>query len=281
VRNDDLDSAAEILNASEGKPSEARVYDYYLGGAANFEVDRAFAEAAIARFPEIGMIARENRRFLGRAVRFLLDEGIRQFVDIGSGIPTVGNVHQIAEQHAPGAASVVYVDHDPIAHAHAQILLDRDGDPTRHVSLRADLLDTEELWRQVLDTRLVDLSQPVALLTVAVLHFVTEDKDPGSAMAWLRAQLGSGSYLVLSHATAEGLPAPAREAAERVRTSYEEEATNPAVFRSREQITALFGDWPLVEPGLVWTPQWRPDAGSEFAGDATRAFILAGVGKHG
>ncbi|HEX4224843.1 MAG TPA: SAM-dependent methyltransferase, partial [Pseudonocardiaceae bacterium] len=120
---DELDRAKAVLRESENRPSEARVYDYFLGGAANFEVDREFAEAQIARYPDMPMIASENRRFLHRAVRYLAEHGVRQFVDIGSGVPTEGNVHQIAEEVLPGRCRVVYIDRDPIAHAHAQILL--------------------------------------------------------------------------------------------------------------------------------------------------------------
>lgn len=280
MASDDVDAnqVEALLEQSLHKASEARVYDYYLGGASNFAVDREFAEQQLARYPDMRLIALENRRFLRRAVRYLLDQGVRQFVDIGSGIPTVGNVHQIAEQHAPGEAKVVYVDHDPIAEAHAKSLLSRDGDPNRHAMLRADLVDPG-LWQQVCDTGLVDPAEPIGLLLVAVLHFITPDREPEKAVAHLRAQLAPGSYLTLSHATSEGLPPEQQVVAEEVRVNYEKQATNPGVFRGRDELTELFGGWPIVEPGIVWTCQWRREPEEPaFTGDPARSFVLAGVG---
>ncbi|HJP74674.1 MAG TPA: SAM-dependent methyltransferase [Pseudonocardiaceae bacterium] len=277
---DELDRAKAVLRESENLPSEARVYDYFLGGAANFEVDRAFAEAQIAKYPDMPMIASENRRFLHRAVRYLAEHGIRQFVDIGSGVPTEGNVHQIAEEVLPGQCRVVYLDRDPIAHAHAQILLREDGDHARHRALRADLLDTQDLWRQVNATGLIDFSEPVALLIVAVLHFIKDDRDPQQAVEFLRSKLAPGSYLVISHASGEDLSAGQQTAAERVRSDYESQAANPGVFRRRERIQEFFGGWPLLPPGLVWTPEWHDDSFvSGFTDDPARAFILAGVAR--
>lgn len=277
---DELDRAKTVLRESENRPSEARVYDYFLGGAANFEVDREFAEAQIAKYPDMPMIASENRRFLHRAVRYLAEHGIRQFVDVGSGVPTEGNVHQIVEEVLPGQCRVVYLDRDPIAHAHAQILLREDGDHARHRALRADLLDTQDLWRQVNATGLIDFSQPVALLIVAVLHFIKDDRDPQRAVEFLRSKLAPGSYLVISHASGEDLSAGQQTAAERVRSDYESQAANPGVFRRRERILEFFGGWPLLPPGLVWTPEWHDDNFvSGFTDDPARAFILAGVAR--
>jgi O-methyltransferase involved in polyketide biosynthesis len=276
---DDAESEAfaESLRHSLNRPSEARVYDFYLGGACNFAADREFGKAQIARYPDMPLIAQQNRAFLQRAVRHLVAAGVRQFVDIGSGLPTSGNVHQIADAVAPGQARVVYVDHDPVAQAHSQLLLRKEGDAARHAALWADLLDTEQLWTQVLGTGLIDVTEPVGLLLVAMLHFVPEHREPGRAVRWLQDQLVSGSFLVLSHATGETLPADQRQAAEDVRADYEEQATNPGVFRTRAQVTGLFGDWPLVEPGLVWTPQWPDLSSPGFDLDPARAFILAGV----
>lgn len=268
---------AESLRVSLDRPSEARVYDYYLGGACNFAVDREFGEAQITRYPDMPMIARQNRAFLQRAVRRLVAAGVRQFVDIGSGLPTAGNVHQVADQVAPGTTRVVYVDHDPVAHSHAQLLLGEEGDPDRHTALWADLLATKDLWDQVLGTGLIRPAEPVGLLMVAMLHFVPDDREPERAVRWLQDQVVPGSFLVLSHATGEALPESALLAAERVRVDYEEQATNPGVFRGRAEVTDLFGDWPLVEPGLVWTPQWPDTSAPGYQAELARAFILAGV----
>jgi len=277
----DSDNAAfgESLRNSLNRPSEARVYDYYLGGACNFAADREFGKAQIARYPDMPLIARENRSFLQRAVRHLVGVGVRQFLDIGSGLPTAGNVHQVADAAAPGETRVVYVDHDPIAQSHSQLLLRKEGDPARHAALWADLLDTAELWHQVSNTGLIDPAEPVGLLLVAMLHFVPDDRDPMRAVRWLQDRLVPGSFLVLSHATGEALPEKARQAAERVRADYEEQATNPGVFRSRAEVAALFGDWPLIDPGLVWTPQWPDVSAPNYEGELARAFILAGMAR--
>jgi hypothetical protein len=269
-----------LVESSTSKPSEARVYDYYLGGACNWAIDREFAEQQIARYPDMPMIAKENRKFLHRAVSHLMRQGIRQFVDIGSGVPTAGNVHQIAELEEPGAARVVYVDHDPIAHAHATILLGSDGDPARHRALCVDLLNSRTLWRQVLDTGVIEPDEPIGLLMVAVLHFIKPDRRPEDAVAFYRSQLPVGSYLVVSHASGDGLPPEQRAAAEKVRASYEQSATNPGWFRSRSEISSFFGDWPLVSPGITWTATWSDGVvPADFDGDPKRSFILAGIAQ--
>ncbi|HEX4700590.1 MAG TPA: SAM-dependent methyltransferase, partial [Pseudonocardiaceae bacterium] len=150
-------------------PSVARVYDFYLGGTANWAIDREFGKKVLARFPLLRPIAKANRLFLHRAVRHLVRQGVRQFVDIGSGVPTMGNTHQIADELAPDCR-VVYIDNEPVAVAHSQMLLDQNGDPERHAAINADLREPDELWQRVRDTDVLDLTQPVALLLVAVLH---------------------------------------------------------------------------------------------------------------
>ena len=269
-----------LLDSSTTRPSEARVYDYWLGGACNWAIDREFGDAAIARYPDMPMIAQENRKFLYRAVSHLLRRGVRQFVDIGSGIPTAGNVHQIADREKPGEARVVYIDHDPIAHAHATILLDEDGDPERHRALCADLLDVPGLWHQVLDTGVIDPSQPIGLLMVAVLHFIKPERDPEEAVAFYRNQLPAGSFLVLSHGSTEGQSTQTMADADKVRAAYEEKATSAGWFRSRAEIERFFGGWPLVEPGITWTATWSDGTiPADYTGDPKRAFILAGVAE--
>ena len=269
-----------LLESSTSKPSEARVYDYWLGGACNWAIDREFAEQAIARYPDMPMIAQENRKFLYRAVSHLLRQGIRQFVDIGSGVPTAGNVHQIAERENPGEARVVYIDHDPIAHAHATILLDEDGDPDRHRALCADLLDYPSLWHRVLDTGVINPAEPIGLLMVAVLHFIKPEHKPEDAVAFYRDQLPSGSYLVVSHGSGDGLPPEKLAAAEKVRASYEENATSAGWFRSRTEIERFFGGWPILEPGITWTATWSDGViPADFTGDPKRSFILAGIAR--
>jgi O-methyltransferase involved in polyketide biosynthesis len=267
-----------LLDSSTSKPSEARVYDYWLGGACNWAIDREFGDAAIAKYPDMPLIAQENRKFLYRAVSHLLRRGVRQFVDIGSGVPTAGNVHQIAERESPGTARVVYIDHDPIAHAHATILLDEEGDPDRHRALCADLLDYASLWRQVLDTGVINPAEPIALLLVAVLHFIKPNQHPEEAVAFYRDQLPPGSFLVLSHGSSEGQSAQTMVEADKVRASYEEKATSAAWFRSRHEIESFFGGWPLIDPGITWTATWSDGTiPADYTGDPARAFILAGI----
>jgi O-methyltransferase involved in polyketide biosynthesis len=270
-----------MLDESLTKPSEGRVYDYYLGGGSNWAIDRAFAQEQIKQFPDLPWLAKQNRKFLARSVRYLLKQGIRQFVDIGSGLPTEGNVHQVAEAAAPGQARVVYVDHDPVAFAHANLLLERNGDQGRHRALLADLVDSEKLWCGVLGTGLINPDEPVGLLVVSVVHFVPAEREPERALAYYQSNVAPGSFLVLSHVTDHGMDEESRARLEQVRQNYDK-ATNPARFRSLAEIHGLFGDWEFASPGVVWTAEWQDgDDVDEIQGDldAARSRILAGVAR--
>ncbi len=252
------------------RPSAARVYDYYLGGSHNFEVDRQMAREAIRLWPDLPRIMQANRAFLRRAVRFLLREGVTQFIDIGSGIPTAGNVHEVAQRADP-AARVVYVDRDPVAVAHSRAILASDE---RTTVVQADLRQPERTLDDATVRDVIDFDRPVAMLLVAVLHFVSDDDDPAGAVARLCAPLPRGSYLVISHATPEGQPelaAPHQELYRRTST--------PMTMRSREAITRLFGGFELVPPGLVWLPQWRPDEEEPVDSHPERTSGFAGVGR--
>jgi O-methyltransferase involved in polyketide biosynthesis len=259
------------------RPSVARVYDYILGGANNFAVDRQFAKLQLDTFPDVKLAMATNRAFLGRAVREAVRAGFRQFVDIGSGLPSVGNVHEIADRTDPEASCrVVYIDNEPIAVQHAAILLDRDADPTRHHAIAADFYDYEHLWQQVVDTGLIDLSQPVCLLAVALLHFMPADTHPERALAWYRGQLPSGSWLVLSHVSNDEQPSEAAAAA----VANYARSSNPVVFRTRSEVSSLFGDFDLLAPGLTWAPAWRPDPGvTHDVDDPALSKILVGVAE--
>ena len=262
-------------------PSPARVYDFLLGGDYCYEADRRFAEQALRVFPKLQAIARANRLFLHRVVRYLLRRGVRQFVDIGAGLPTMGHTHQVADLFAPGESQVVYVDHEPVTVAHAQVLLDRDGDQARHAAVHADLRDPDGLWRQVADTGVVDLERPVAVLLIAVLHLRQSDArgvDVGPrAVARYRELSSPGSYLAISHLTDEGVPNRAKL------VGFGELA---AVWRSKPEIEELFGDFELVEPGVTWTAQWHPEEAApgapavEFEAPGESA-MWAGVGRKG
>jgi hypothetical protein len=233
------------------RPSAARVYDYFLGGAHNFAVDRAAAEATAAVMPALRATLRANRAFLWRAVRFLTDTGVRQFLDIGSGIPTVGNVHEIAQRTAPHAR-VVYVDIDPVAVAHSQAIL--AGNPNTSV-VQADLRQPHAILNAGPVRHLIDLDQPIAVLLLSMLHFLTDADDPAGKVAALREACPPGSYLAISHATQDGQPPEVMQA----QTIWNTRSPNPVTFRTHPQISALFADWTLLPPGLVHVPLWRPD----------------------
>ena len=261
-------------------PSSARMYDYYLGGSHNFAADRAAAEQVIAAMPAAPGIARANRAFLRRSVRYMLAHGIRQFLDLGSGIPTVGNVHEIAQRVAP-ETRVAYVDIDPVAVTLATRLLDGDG---RAVALLADLRQPQQLLHRPELRTVLDLSRPVGLLLVSVLHFISDVDDPHGAVAMLRDAVAPGSHLALSHGLDSGFVAGEAAAVQGVyRTT-----TTPGGLRTMEQITAFFEGFTMVDPGIVWLDEWRPDppAGNGdrpvATGNADRPVatgIVAGVGR--
>jgi SAM-dependent methyltransferase len=246
------------------------VYDFYLGGSHNLEVDRRMAREAIELWPDLPAIMQTNRAFMRRAVRYVAAQGITQFLDIGSGIPTVGNVHEAAQQANP-EARVVYVDNDPVAVAHSRAIL---GGDERTAVVQADLRRPEALFDQPAVTATLKLDQPVAVLMVAVLHFVADSDDPGGAVARIGATLAPGSYLVLSHASAEGRP----DQAGSHRQLYRRTPT-PMTMRGRTEIEKLFDGFQLVEPGLVWLPLWRPDDPAEAEKQPERTTGYAGVGR--
>ena len=249
----------------------ARVYDYWLGGTHNFLTDQDLARALLAVEPNFRAIARANRAFLGRAVRFLASQGIRQFLDIGSGIPTEGNVHEVAQRAAPGAR-VVYADIDPVAVAHSKAIL--AGNPGAAV-IQADLREPGKILADPAVRRLIDFTQPAGLLLVAVLHVIGDDDDPWQAVARLREALAAGSYLVLCHATSESKPAVA-QAIEKVYTRH---VTASSRIRSRAEIFRFFDGFDLMDPGLVYMPQWRPDSPADVPADPSQLWALAGVGQ--
>ena len=228
--------------------SPARMYDYYLGGKDNFAVDRDAAEQVIAAHPEQRTLARQNRGFLARAVRYLAEQGVDQYVDLGTGIPTSPNVHEVAREALPGAR-VVYVDNDPIVAAHNRALrATHDG----VICVDHDVRDPEAILADPELRRLIDFSRPVGLLAVAVFHFIP-DADP--ILTRLRRELVAGSHLVVSTATTEGISA---EQVARLDAAYEKSSVRLA-FRSRAEIAAMFGDAELVEPGVVPVGRWRAD----------------------
>ncbi len=254
------------------RPSASRVYDYYLGGSHNFEVDRAMAEEAILMWPELPQLMQANRAFLHRAVRFLASEGITQFIDIGSGIPTAGNVHEIARQVTPDAR-VIYVDRDPVAVAHSRAILAGDASTT---VLQADLRQPGRILEDPALSGAIDFTRPVALLLVAVLHFVPDTDEPATAVQRLSDPLPPGSYLAISHAS----PGSEPDRAATHQQLYQRTPT-PMTMRSSEQIAALFGDFQLVPPGLVPLSMWRADSAETAEAPDGRMAGFAGVGRRG
>ncbi|HEX9338637.1 MAG TPA: SAM-dependent methyltransferase [Pseudonocardiaceae bacterium] len=252
------------------RPNAARMYDYMLGGSLNFAVDREAADAMLAAAGSSMAPARLNRSFLRRAVQYMADDGIDQFLDLGSGIPTVGNVHEIAYAANP-ASRVVYVDVEPVAVAHARHLL---ADNDNAAILHADLRDVDGVLNHPDTRRLIDFSRPVGLLLMAILHFIPEADDPAGVVAAYRAAtMRPGSYLALSHFSLNDNALAGRGAAH-----YERTAT-PVVGRTRDEILAYFDGLELVPPGLVWTSQWRPDGADPIPRSPQDARIYAALGR--
>jgi SAM-dependent methyltransferase len=254
------------------KANIARVYDYWLGGSHNFQADQDAARSVIAIDPNIQATMRANRAFLGRAVRFLAGQaGIRQFLDIGSGIPTENNVHQVAQHIAPGSR-VLYVDNDEVAVAHSKLIL--DGNPDAAI-IQGDLREPDKILAAPETRQLLDLTQPTAVFLVAVLHFLPDTDHPERIIATLRGALAPGSYLVICHACRDVRP----ELASSFETIYNSRVTAQLNMRTREQIMALLDGFTLVEPGLVWIPQWRPDSPGTVPEDPAKYWALVGVSR--
>ncbi|UJW28949.1 SAM-dependent methyltransferase [Saccharothrix sp. AJ9571] len=252
-----------------GKPALARVYDYMLGGELNFPADRAVAE----RLAEVGPfreMARLNRHFLRRAVRFCVQAGVRQFLDLGSGIPSSGNVHEIAQELDP-VCRVVYVDQDPIAVAHSEILL--AGNPNATI-LRTDLRDTAAVITQAETRSLLDFNRPVALFLLGVVQYIPDSGNPAGLISRYMSALAPGSLLAMTHFTAQNMEV---EMAAAVR--YFAETAAPITLRSAEQVTALLGDLEPVEPGVVLTAKWHPELGGPPAADPERSGHYAVVAR--
>lgn len=251
-------------------PSVSRIYDYFLGGSHNFEVDREAARVALKALPGIPKIGQANRAVMRRAVRFAVDRGVTQFLDIGSGIPTFGNVHEVAQAATP-EARVVYVDNDPVAVSHSRAVL--DGNETATIAA-ADLRDPRSVLDNPETRRMLDLDRPVALMLVAVVHFLADEDRPGEIIADLRDALAPGSVMVITHATLLG---PTPQAQRGVQEVYKRTST-PLITRDREELEIFFDGFELVEPGVVPLPFWRPDTPPSDDDDPAVLHGLAGVG---
>jgi O-methyltransferase involved in polyketide biosynthesis len=261
-------SDSSIPQIDISRPSVARMYDYYLGGKDNYRVDREAVERVAEAMPEIRQLAQENRAFLRRAVRYMARQGIRQFIDIGSGLPTVGNTHEIAQTIVPDAR-VVYVDNDPVVLAHGRALLASDDNTS---VATADMHSPDDVLQHAETTKLIDFDQPVGILMIAMTHFLTVDERP-SVMGRLRDALAPGSHLTVTHVTTDG---KAPEAVAQIEAVYATTPT-PIYFRDRASIEEFFDGFELVEPGLVTPDTWRPDP-DDPAPEATK-WLYAGVGR--
>jgi len=233
-------------------PNIARIYDYLLGGKDNFAADRGAAERLIGAIPDVAAIARDNRSFVARVVRYLATEaGIRQFLDLGSGLPTQANVHELAQAVAPDAR-VVYVDNDPVVAVHGQALLASGGQAGM---VLGDLRDPAAVLQHPAVAGRLDLTRPVAVLCTSTLHFIASQARPHQIIAGYRDRIAPGSYLAITHGTREGDPrGEGAKAADVFRR-----ASSQLHLRPLPELLRLFDGFELVEPGLVWITQWRPD----------------------
>ena len=239
-------------------PHIARVYDYWLGGKDNFAADREMGERTLAAYPNLVFSVRANRAFLARTVRFLATEkGIRQFLDIGTGIPTASNTHEVAQRAAPDS-QVVYVDNDPIVLSHAQALL-KSSPQGGCAYIDADLRDPEKILARAVDT--LDFGQPVAVMLIAVMHFIGDDAEASAIIGKLMGACVPGSFVALSHVGSDIDTDQQTEMVRRLNQSVAEKAT----MRDRAGVTRLFDGLELVEPGVVRVTGWRPDSGLEAA----------------
>ena len=250
------------------RPNAARIYDYVLGGANNFGVDREFAKNVLMAVPDAQVQAQQNRSFLRRAVAYLAGQGVRQFLDLGSGIPTVGNTHEVAQRIAPGA-KVLYVDNEAVAVAHSELILQDNPDAD---ILRADITDPGSVLDHPRTRALLDFDQPVGVLMFAILHFVPDTANPWGLVGAYRDATVPGSYLAMSHGTADHRP----DEMGTLVNQYQQTA-NPVSLRTHAEVARLFDGYELVEPGVVLGPMWRPEV--EPSGGEQVSVIYGGIGR--
>jgi S-adenosyl methyltransferase len=266
------------------RPSQARIYDYLLGGSLNFAADREAARHLIAMVPDVPLVAQANRAFLRRAIKFLVDVEVRQFLDIGSGVPTRGNVHEIVQRVAP-ESRVVYVDVDPVAVAHSLHILAGDE---RTTAVHADARHPELILGHPDVRRLLDLDAPVAVLMVSVLHFIADSDDPAGILNTLRDRLAAGSYLVVSHVTSDTRSGnmPLRMPLRPQDNGFNDRGTQDnrwsdtfAKPRTIAEVERFFTGFELVRPGVVAVQRWRPESLGEIQGNESLSCMHAGVGR--
>lgn len=248
-------------------PSAARIYDYLLGGSHNFAIDRAVAKKVLQALPNGRQIAGSNRAFLRRAVLYMVEQGITQFLDLGSGIPTVGNVHEVAQEANP-MCRVVYVDNDEVAVAHSELILKGNENAT---VIATDLCQPATVLGTPAVKQLLDFSKPIGLLMVAVFHFVPDEKNPLAVLGEYRDALPASSQLALSHLTADQMPVEMAAVVEAMKNSR-----NPMYFRSYDEVLTMFDGFELVEPGVVDAPEWRREPDYDGTGPEG---VYVGLGR--
>jgi hypothetical protein len=259
-----------MVEIDADKPHPARMYDWYLGGKDNYPVDEAMGRQMLALDPRVPVMARVNRAFMHRSTRWLAEHGVRQFLDIGTGIPTEPNLHQVAQRVAPDAR-VVYCDNDPIVLAHAAALL-RGTDEGVTEYLQADVRDPDGILEGA--RKVLDFSRPVALSLIALLHFVSDEDGAYELVARLLSELPSGSYLVVTHATADFTPEESKAATEKLKA-----AGVTLALRSREEFTRFFDGLELVGPGVEVPHLWHPELGEPVSGQDDG--VIPGYGAAG
>jgi hypothetical protein len=270
-----MEESGGPLEIDTSVPNIARMYDYWLGGKDHFAADREAADRQTAAVPQVPLLARQNRDFLSRVVRFCAGQGIIQFLDIGSGLPTNQNVHEVAQLVSP-EATVVYVDIDPAVVIHAQAMLAS----SRTATIRADVCHPDEILGSPEVRKLIDFSQPVAILILAVLHVVPDEADPAGCVARLRDAMAPGSYLAISHADVS----PAHSFGTQRLTETAREIAGPLKgveripARTRDQIAGFFDGLTLVEPGLTDVSAWRPE-GDAVVTESEFMRIIGGVAR--
>lgn len=266
------DSRWSMEQIPEDRPNSARMYDYFLGGHHNFAADRAAAERVRTVYPDVIRGAQANRAFLRRTVRFMAEQGIDQFLDLGSGIPTAGNVHEVAQEANP-AARVVYVDVEPIAVIHSTAILRGNNQAT---IIEANAHEPKKILGHPEVHRLLDFNKPIGVLMLALLHFVIDDQEAQAMVARYREALMPGSYIAISHASLERVP-------DEIVTQFEQvysQTTTPVKTRVLAQVEPLFAEMDVVDPGIVYVPLWQPEGSDDvFLDQPERSINLGGVGR--
>ncbi|GAA1255457.1 SAM-dependent methyltransferase [Sphaerisporangium rubeum] len=264
---------AERLGFDPTIPSYARMFDYFMGGKDNFAADREAARHMLDIAPELPLMCREGRRHLARVVRHLTSVGVRQFLDLGCGLPTTGNVHEVAQAAAPGSR-VVYVDNDPVVALHSEALLENTADT---VVIEADLRDHEYILGHPRVKGLIDLARPVAVLLHFTLLMVTDDDEAAEAVAGYRDAVVPGSHIAVAHSVSDPKPEATAELAKIYKGSGAAEGVRRSQLRTKADVERFFDGLRLVEPGVVYIPHWRPEPGESLPAPET-VWAVGGVG---